>query len=176
MEKVLEGDNIYKRKTGALDKSLSNEEMDDIYHFVQSNVFERLFKSDGLFNIISSQFQDISNEIDNLKKKYGDETETFKPTFEPILVNKENGFYATVDYNNLSDNKNIKLEEKPSTTFRDIQKVEKGHGYNNISEIIIQFTKEGAKKFQQLTKENIGKPIAIVLQNALFRCRPSTLK
>lgn len=35
--------------------------------------------------------------------------------------------------------------------------------FNDSPEISIVFTKEGARKFYLLTKENIGKPIAIVI-------------
>jgi len=83
---------------------------------------------------------------------------------ERVSVDKEDGFYATVDYIEYTTEKDIKLEDKPTLTTKDILEVQKGiNSYNNEPEITIKFTKEGAEKFYLLTKDNIGKPIVIVI-------------
>ncbi|MCT4639414.1 MAG: hypothetical protein N4A72_17045 [Bacteroidales bacterium] len=97
-----------------------------------------------------------------------DETTENIVKFKPIPVERENGFYATVDYNNNTSDKDIKLEEKPSIRPEDISEVEKKISeYNDSYEINLVLTQEGAKKFHLLTKKNIGKPIAIVIANKI---------
>lgn len=88
-------------------------------------------------------------------------------TQEP--VNKEDGFYATIDYTSYTEDKDVKLEDKPSITFKDILEVKKTYqNYGeNRSQIDITLTKEGARKFYHLTRDNIGKPIAIVIEKRI---------
>ena len=73
-----------------------------------------------------------------------------KLTRGKIPIDKENGFYATVDYNYSTEKADIKLEDKPSLTPKDILEVKKVlSSYNDRPEISIVFTKEGAKKFME---------------------------
>lgn len=164
LEKLLSNEEIVKRISETFNEVLSDKEVSDIYDFVQSSAYEKFFNSDELFKAISTQFLDINAEIDTITKNISKQVE--KPTnkFEPIPIDRENGFYAIVDYNHLTENKDIKLEEKPSLTTTDILEVKKVFSnYNNRPEISIVFTKEGARKFYLLTKENLGNPIAIVI-------------
>lgn len=164
LEKLLSDEEIVKRISETFGEVLSDKEVNDIYNFVQSSAYEKFFNSGELFKAISAQFQDINKEIDNITKNFSEQI--VKPTkkFEPIQVDKENGFYATVDYVYSTENKDVKLEDKPSLTSKDILEVQKVFSsYNDKPEISIVFTKEGAKKFYILTKENIGKPVAIVI-------------
>lgn len=86
-----------------------------------------------------------------------------KPKTIPAL-DKEDGFYATIDYEQSKKDKDIKLEDNPSLTSKDIKTIKKIISrYTNQPEILIQFTKDGTQKFHLLTKENIGKQIAIVI-------------
>jgi preprotein translocase subunit SecD len=52
-------------------------------------------------------------------------------------------------------------------TFKAISEVKKVYyepeNENKFAEIVFTFTNEGTQKFQRLTKENIKKPIAIVI-------------
>jgi len=53
-------------------------------------------------------------------------------------------------------------------TSKDILEVKKVYRSDNDQpEISIVFTKDGARKFYLLTKENIGKPIAIVISKRI---------
>ncbi|MEQ9147319.1 MAG: hypothetical protein RLP13_03505 [Cytophagales bacterium] len=166
LEKLLSDEEIVKRISETFNEVLSDKEVNDIYHFAQSSAYEKFFNSGELFKAISAQFQDINDEIDNIKKNFSEPINKPTKKFEPIPVDKENGFYATVDYNYSTENKDIKLEDKPSLTSKDILEVKKEYSsYNDRPEISIVFTKEGAKKFYILTKENIGKPVAIVIAN-----------
>jgi len=164
LEKLLSDDEIVKRINETFSEVLSDKEVNDIYNFVQSSAYEKLFNSGYLFKAISVQFQDINKKIENMKKNFSEQI--VKPTkkFKSIQVDKENGFYATVDYVYSTEYKDVKLEDKPSLTYKDILEVKKVFSsYNDNQEINIVFTKEGARKFYILTKENIGKPIAIVI-------------
>lgn len=166
LEKSLTDEEIVKRLCKTFNEVLSDKELNDIYDFVQSNAYEKFFISGELFKAISGQFRDINDEIDSITKNFSEQDEKPTKKFKPIPVDKENGFYATVDYNYSTKNKDIKLADRPSLTPKDILKVNKVFSsYNDRPEITIEFTREGAKKFYILTKENIGKPIAIVIGN-----------
>ena len=164
IEKQLSDEEIVKRIIETFNEVLSGEEVNDIYNFVQSSAFEKFFNSGELYKAISARFRDINEEIDNITKNFSEPVEKQTKKFEPIKVDKENGFYATVDYNYSTENKDVELEDKPSLTSKDILEVKKVFSsYNDRPEISIVFTKEGARKFHLLTKENIGKPVAIVI-------------
>ncbi len=166
LEKLLSDEEIVKRIGKTFNEVLSDKEVNEIYDFVQSSAYEKFFNSGELFNAISAQFQDINDEIDNITKNFSEPVKKPINKFEPIQVDKENGFYATVNYNYSTENKDIKLVDKPSLTTKDILEVKKEFSsYNDRPEISIVFTKEGAKKFYILTKENIGNPVAIVIAN-----------
>lgn len=164
IEKQLTKKEITKRLVSAFNDAFSDKEINDIYEFIQTSAFEKFFNSGEIYKVISSQFKDIDKEIKEITESFSKTVEKSTKKFEPIPVDKENGFYATVDYNYSTADKNIKLEDKPSVTPKDILEVKKVFSnYNNRPEISIVFTKNGAKKFYLLTKENIGKPVAIVI-------------
>ena len=164
IEKQLTEKEITKRLILSFNEEFSDKEINDIYNFIQTSAFEKFFNSGEIYKIISSQFKDIDKEIREITENFSKTVEKPKNKFEPIPVNKENGFYATIDYNHSNPEKDIKLEDKPSLTTKDILEVKKVFSsYNDQPEISIVFTKEGAKKFYLLTKNNIGKPIAIVI-------------
>lgn len=171
IEKQLTEEEIIKRITSVFDETYDDGEINDIYNFIQTSAFEKLFKSGELFKAISAKFSNIDLEIERITNNFNEPLE--KPTykFEPISVNKADGFYATIDYNspiNIQD-KNVKLENNPSLTFKDILEVKKTYrnSGDNKAEISITLTKEGARKFYLLTKDNIGKPIAIVIEKQI---------
>jgi len=166
LEKLLSDEEIVKRISETFNEVLSDKELNDIYNFVQSSAYEKFFNSGELFEAISVRFSDINDEIDNITLNFSEQVEKPTKKFKPIPIDKENGFYATVDYNYSTENTDIKLKDKPSLTPKDILEVKKVFSsYNDRPEINIVFTKEGAKKFYILTKENIGKPVAIVIAN-----------
>ncbi len=164
LEKEMSDEKIVKRIREAFNDILSDKEVNDIYNFIQSSAYNKFFKSGELFNAISTQFKDINEEINNIKANFNNPVAKPKDKFKPIPIDRENGFYVTVDYNYSIENKDIKLEDKPSLTTKDILEIQKVFSnYNNKPEISIVFTKEGAQKFYILTKENIGTPLAIVI-------------
>ena len=108
--------------------------------------------------------RDVNAEIESITR---DLAEKEKPImkFKPIPVERGDGFYATVDYTYSTEDKDIKLEDNPALSSKDILEIKKVYSkYNdNRPEISIVLTNDGAGKFHLLTKENIGKPIAIVI-------------
>jgi hypothetical protein len=169
LEKQLSNDEIAKKISSAFNEVFSDDEVNDIYNFIQTSAFYKFFNSGGTNKIIASKFKDINNEIDEITNNFNEIVEKPSKKFEPILVEKEDGFYATVNYSYSTEDKDIKLEDNPSLTSKDILEIKKVYSkYNqNRPEISIVLTKEGARKFYLLTKENIGKPIAIVIDNKI---------
>ena len=169
LEKQLTDDEIVKNISSAFNEVFSDDEINDIYNFIQTSAFDKFFKSGETYKIIASKFKDIDKEIEEITNNFSKIVEKPTKKFEPIPVERENGFYATVDYNFSLPDTDIKLEDKPSLTTKDILEVKKVFNSNNDRpEISIVFTKEGAKKFYLLTKENIGKPLAIVIAKQII--------
>ncbi len=163
MEKQLTDENISKVISGVFDDLLTEGEVNDIYNFIHSSAYDKLFQSGKVFKLVSTRYKDFDNEINRIANTMKDKMEKPIQTFEPISVDREDGFYAAVDYNRSMENKDIQLEAKPSLSFKNILEVTKESFGDELTEIIIQFTKEGAQKFYLFTNENIGKPMAIVI-------------
>ncbi len=169
IEAQLTDQEILKRIATAFDETFTPEEINDIYSFIQKTAYNKLVagKSNKL---ILTNFEDINNELDQLLEnvkgsKYDLEfINTPQKKFSPLPINREDGFYKTIDFSITAEFKDIKLEKNPSLTPKDFQEVRKEyHSSNNKPEISIVLTKTGARKFYLLTKECIGKPIAIVV-------------
>ena len=167
LEKRISEEEIIKRIHTAFNESISDEEINDLYEFMQTSAFEKFFNSGEAYKVIAAQFIDIDNEIESITNNFSKITERSKMEFEPIPVDKEDGFYETTNYSYSMEEKDIELAEKPSLTVKDILEVKKEYDKNNDKQpfMSIVFTKEGAQKFYLLTKKNIGKPIAIVIEN-----------
>lgn len=163
MEKQFTDENIIKVISGAFDEVLNEEEINGIYSFLQSSTYKKLINPGSLFEVISNQFNDIDKDIDRISNSLKDEMAKPIQTFEPIPVDRVDGFYATVDYKQSMEKRDIQLEGKPSLTSKDILEVKRESGHKDIQEVSIQFTKEGAQKLYLLTKNNRGKPMAIVI-------------
>lgn len=164
IEKKLTEEEITERITIAFDEIFKDEEINDIYNFIQTSSFEKFFNSGETYEVISTKFGDINEEIESIANKFNETIERPNKKFEPIPVDKEDGFYAMVEYGSSSEFKYVTLEEKPSLTKKDISKVKKALNDNKIY-IDLTLTKEGAKKFYTLTKNNISKPVAIIIDN-----------
>ncbi len=165
LEKKLTDDEILKRINSAFKEGFGDEDINDIFIFIHTRAFEKIMGSDGTYKLIASQFIDIDNEILEITNNFSKTNKKPIKNFEPIPVDKVDGFYATVGYTVLTEDKDIKLEDNPSLTLKDILEIKKEYSkYNdNRPEISIVLKKEGAQKFYILTKENLGKPIAIVI-------------
>lgn len=161
---------ILNRLIAAFDEVFSEEEINDLYTFTQSSAFEKLMSPEkNVYSQISARFINVENELDSISrnienriKERDDSAEA--EGFKPIPVERENGLYATIDYSASANPKDIKLEKHPGLTFRDVKEVRKDiNRHYNRPEIRLLLTREGARKFYVLTKENIGKPIAFVI-------------
>ena len=171
LEKKLSEKEIVKRISSAFNEVFSDSEIDEIHKFVQSGAYEKMFGSGGFYKIVSSKFKDIDSEIEEITKGFGERMEKPIKRFQPIPVDRVDGFYETVDYSRSAEIENIKLKDNPALTSKDIQEVKKVYSdHDNSPEISIVFTKEGARKFYLLTKENIGKPIVIVVARQIVSC------
>ena len=86
---------------------------------------------------------------------------------------KINGFYATKNYDPAKVGygfsiDTLKLVDEPAVRTNDIAKATRIFDQLNRPAILIELNKEGAEKFLTLTKENIQKPIAIVVNNKII--------
>ncbi len=169
LEKQLSDDEIVKKISSAFNEVFSDYEINDIYSFIQTSAYDKFFNSGESYKIIATKFKDIDKGIEEITNNFSKKIETQTKKFEPISVDRENGFYETVDYNYSTLDQDIKLKDKPSLTSKDILEVKKSFSsYNDRPEISIVFTKDGARKLYLLTKENIGKPIAIVIAKQII--------
>jgi len=169
IEKRLTEKEITKRLISAFNEEFSDKEINDTYKFIQTSVFENFFNSGEIYKIISAQFKDIDKGIKRITENFSKNIEKPTKEFKPIPVDKIDGFYETVNYSFSAVNKDIKLKDKPSLTSKDIQEVKKVYSSHNKNrpEISIVLTKEGSRKFYLLTKKNIGKPLAIVIEKQI---------
>lgn len=163
LEQQLAEENISRVVNEAFNEHLSDAEIDDVYSFLQSAAYSKLFTEGVVFKFIDNHYSYINKGIERITNNLGESIKTPVSAFVPIPIDREDGFYVTVDYDKSTDEKNFRLEEKPSLTTKDILEVKKKIYGDEFSEISIQFTKEAAQKFYSLTKKNIGKPLAIVL-------------
>ncbi len=170
LEKQLSYEEIEKKICTAFDKTFSNNEINDIYRFTQSEAFEKIAKSLTIYHAIDNEFKDINQTIEDLRSNYTIPTDTNTINspqtkhLKQIPIDREDGFYETIDYNPSGKDEDIKLKPEPALTTKDILKTTKVfNSFNDQAEIEIVLTKEGTRKFHILTQQNIGKPIAIVI-------------
>jgi len=165
IENNLTDNEIRNRIVKAFDSAYSDSEINDLYNFVRTTAFTKLIHSTTTNRKISEQFKDITAELDKINKNIKQQNEIIelKPKFEPIFIDREDGFYETVDYDSNKDYKDIELVKTPSISKTEISKIEKNTNKSGVSCIDITFSKKGAKQFYLLTKKNIGNPIAIVI-------------
>lgn len=166
IENNLSDKEIRNRIVKAFDSAYSDNEINDLYNFVRTTAFTKLIHSTTINRKISEQFKDITTELDKVDKnikKQNEIIEKSKPKFEPISIDREDGFYETVDYDSNKAYKDIQIVSTPSVSKTEISEIKKDtNRFGNIY-IDITFSKKGAKQFYLLTKKNIGKPIAIVI-------------
>ena len=163
LENQLNEEDILKVIYRAFDEHLSNEEVDDIFNFMQSAAYEKMFTQGLIYKTMDEHYSYIGKEIDKITNNLDESIKNSKPGFEPIPAERADGFYLTKDSIHSTGVKEIVLYDKPSLTSKDILEVKKVSYDDKHSEISIQFTKEAAQQFYLLTKENKGKPLAIVL-------------
>ena len=163
LEKQLTDEHITKIINATFVKVFNDEEVNDIYNFINSSLYEKLFNPGELFKAVSASFNDFDEEIVRITNNLDEPIISPVPIFKPIPVDREDGFYATIDDVNAKGDKEVILEMKPLLTSKDILVVKENIHEGMFREISIQFTKVGAQKLYFFTKENIRKPMAIVI-------------
>jgi len=164
LEKLLTEEEIKNRITDAFNKTFTKKEINDIYTFLMSSAFDKVMD----FNFYDGQFKEIDEELDLIEQNLIKSDDQNKEEFKFIPTDRENGFYLTTNYYDGIDYSDIQLEEEPSLSILDIAEVTKAYDKNGSPYISIMFTKEGAQKFAVLTNDNIGKPLAIVVDKLII--------
>ena len=168
IENQLTDEEIRKRVIQAYNEVFTDEEINLLYDVATSPAYHKLL---SLNKSMSNQFKDIYAELriilDNIEKRR--EKIKKKSKFIPIPVEREDGYYATINYDPSKKDKDIILEKNPAITKDDILEVKKiPGGYYDMCEIEITLKRNGAKKLYSLTENNIGKPIAVVFDKHII--------
>lgn len=88
---------------------------------------------------------------------------------KPVFADREDGFYEVVDYDvQKSALKDLNLSTDIGISTREISTIKKRKNDIDLYVIDIVLTEAGAGKFKKLTKKNIARPIAIVLNRKLI--------
>lgn len=167
LENLLTDNEIRTRLIKGFNDAFTENEINDLYCFIKTTAFFKLLRTSITNQSISNQFKDIKTELDRITANIDNENRIDRETiyrFESIPVDREDGFYETIDYDPNGDKKDIQLGKKPAITKEDILEAKKVTNKEGIGHIEISLNKKGAKIFHALTKENIGKPIAIVIE------------
>ena len=126
--------------------------------------------------ILSSAPVEITIEKSTLKPLFiarceGDkeDEEAAQKEEKPLpAVNRKNGFYSVTNYTEKNnDPAHYILAKEPALTKADIESVTKKISEYSGFEMAIVFTPAGALKFKSLSRANINKPIAIVINKTL---------
>ncbi|MGL5957306.1 MAG: SecDF P1 head subdomain-containing protein [Phocaeicola sp.] len=159
LEAMLTDDEIRRRVVLGVQELFTPSEIEDVYHFVTSSAFSKLSNESSQFDDVESQIRAIEQNINGERESKG------RAKFEAIPIDRRDGFYATVDYNSSMEGSEIRLEENPSLTVEDMAEVTTRGSSVGAKIICITFNGSGTKKFHMLTKRNIDKPIAMVIDN-----------
>lgn len=165
IENKLTDAEVLKRLSSAFSEVFNDKEVDDIYSFYNTSAGKKMISSRGfLQKKFTSAFTDINTEIETIAQKYSRHDEAKKVITKK--VNTEDGIYNVL--NDESELMNLKLSPKPAVKKSEIKdaKVLKDALGRNVIDLTL--TKEGAEKFRILTANNIGRPVAIVLNNMLI--------
>ena len=147
------------------DEYFTDKEINELHKIMNSDVFQKLSNS-SLFNSYSKLYMIINDQLDLIEnsitsRRIFDSTPKIELTLIP--VEREDGFYATIDYDSNNGEQELVLEATPSITKKDILEVKKEIDSYKHPYISVTLNEEGTNKFHLLTQENIGKPIAIVI-------------
>lgn len=171
IERKLTDEEISRRLSKSFAEVFNDKEIDDIYNFYNTSAGKKMINSfENLDEKYRSSFQDINSELktilDTNNSQYFPEN---KQRELPIFVDKEDGFYTILNYEgNDFQLKDLKLAPKVAVSKSEILEVKKLKDELGRNVIDIKLTKEGGNKFKILTENNIGKPIAIVLNKKLI--------
>lgn len=171
IEKKLTNSEINRRLSKSFAEVFTDKEIDDIYNFYNTSAGKKMINSyENLDEKYRSSFEDINSELKSILERSNSQYKTEnKPREIPITVDKEDGFYTIINYEgNDYELKNLKLAPKVAVSKSEISEVKLLKDELGRNVIDIKLTKEGGNKFKILTENNIGKPIAIVLNKKLI--------
>ena len=172
IEKKLTDQEISKRLAKAFSEVYSENEINEIYNFYNSQTGKKMLSSfESLDKKFRNSFQDIQDVLKPILDKSiaENQRESEENREIPIPIEKEDGFYSVINFDS-SNNKleNLKLSSNPEIKRNEILEITSSKDNLDRNIINLTLTKEGAKKFKKLTENNIGKPIAIVLNKMLI--------
>ena len=172
IERKLTDQEISKRLSRAFSEVYSENEINEIYNFYNSQTGKKMFSSfEVLDKKFRNSFQDIQSELKPiLDKSIAENKKEAEENREvPIPVSKEDGFYSVINFDSSNDKlKDLNLSQNPEVKRNEILEISLSKDELDRNIINLALTKEGAKKFKKLTENNIGKPIAIVLNKMLI--------
>lgn len=161
---------VKKRIVNSFSETYSTEEIDKIYEFYNSSVGKKFISNYTIFNQkIEDNFKDIDDELKAISDKiYKKENKENSIKENLVSINREDGFYEVLEYKDVVDLKTMKLAKNP--TVKGNQIIEIKNVFNDLGMVVIDMilNKEGTENFKKLTENNIGKPIAIVLNKTLI--------
>lgn len=170
IEKKLTDAEISKRLSKAFGEVFNDKEIDDIYNFYNTSTGKKMINSfESLNEKYRNSFVDINSELTIILERNNSQYESEQKKEKPFQVDREDGFYSVTNFSGSDYNLNeLKLSTKPAVSKAEIleAKVLKDKWQGNIIDLTL--TKDGTKKFKILTENNIGKPIAIVLNKTLI--------
>lgn len=159
---------ITKKLISVFKKNFTAGEIKDIYTFSFSPVGRKYFgEHRNLTDAYQRSFEPLIDNIKRLERISNTSKIVMKPTFS---IDKPDGFYFVLNYDLAKyEIDKYKLEEVASINMRDII-TSKTNVYPyelNKAVVEIELTPAAAIKFEKLTGENIGKPIAIVIDHVI---------
>lgn len=169
IEKQLTDEEILRRISVVFDQKFTDEEINDVYNFLRTSAFEKFFNSGQIYQAINESFKDFNAELNRIESGQRSSHDISIRKFEPIPVDRKNGFYEIIGNIPSNDYANIDLAIEPAITPKDIKEVKKTYrDYGDQgAEISLVLTEEGSQKFYLLTRANIAKQIAIVIENRI---------
>lgn len=166
-------DEVIKKKIlKSFAETYSPDEIDKIYEFYNSTVGKKFVSNYATFDQkIKDNFKDLKQdvfEVLNSASIKGNGSEKQKEKNIPVKINREDGFYEVVQYEDIADLKSMKLAISPTVKLNQIIEISKNFNELGMIVINVKLNKEGTEIFKKLTEKNIGKPIAIVLNKTLI--------
>lgn len=170
--KKMTDDEIKKRIIKSFSETYSNEEIDKIYEFYNSSTGKKFITNHTFFEQkIKDNFKDIYDELQNMADEINqknDKKNARKQNANKVKIDRENGFYEVLQYKDIVDLKTMKLSKTPFINESQILEIK--NVFDDMGNLLIdiKLNNEGAQIFKKITKKNIGKPIAIVLNKTLI--------
>lgn len=174
----LSEDEISKKLIVEFKRRFTGPEIKVIYDFSKSpagNKYFSLNTTNQLTDLLKGSLESVKIEILRLKTNYSVNTDAPKSVYS---ADRPDGFYRVLNYNKASsfddfdhyDYSKYELDKNASISTSDIESVKDSIIKEMFNRVVIDIvlTPEGALKFEKVTTENIGKPIAIVVNKIIL--------